>query len=85
MVKRNSSSKRAAPENAASSAEPISDPLDSMMPLDFMLSIMRNADADLADRKWAASQAAPYCHARLSTERGQDANPSHEDFLDLLL
>ena len=65
-------------------AEPGSPEDNSMMPLDFMLSIMRDPSVELSDRKWAASQAAPYCHARLSSERVHDAGTTHEEILDLL-
>ena len=37
------------------------------MPLDFMLRMMRDETADNEDRKWAAQQSAPYCHAKLSS------------------
>ena len=36
------------------------------MPLDYLLSIMRDEDQDPAARRDAAKAAAPYCHARLS-------------------
>jgi len=38
-----------------------------MMPLDFLLSIMRDDKQDAAARRDAAKAAAPYCHARLSS------------------
>ena len=37
-----------------------------LMPLDFMLDMLRNSEDD-ADRKWAAKEAAPYVHARLAS------------------
>lgn len=37
-----------------------------LTPLDYMLSILRNTEADEAQRFAAASAAAPYCHARLT-------------------
>lgn len=36
-------------------------------PLDFMLSVMRNEAADLAERLEAAKSAAPYVHPKLAT------------------
>lgn len=33
-------------------------------PVEYMLSIMRNEDADPKDRAWAAEKAAPYLHPR---------------------
>ena len=38
-----------------------------MMPLDYLLSIMRDEANDLDTRKDAAKAAAPYCHARLAS------------------
>jgi hypothetical protein len=37
-----------------------------MMPLDYLLGIMRDEDQDPRSRLDAAKAAAPYCHARLS-------------------
>ena len=57
----------------------------NLMPLDFMLALLRDTEASLDDRKWAAYHAAPYCHPRLSTvEAGHDASPRHEDVLESL-
>jgi hypothetical protein len=41
--------------------------LEGLMPIDFMLALLRNEDAPLDDRKWAANAAAPYVHAKLSS------------------
>jgi hypothetical protein len=38
-----------------------------IMPLDYLLGIMRNEDQDSRSRLEAAKAAAPYCHARLSS------------------
>jgi hypothetical protein len=38
-----------------------------MMPLDYLLGIMRDEDQDARSRLDAAKAAAPYCHARLSS------------------
>lgn len=35
-----------------------------LTPVEYMLSIMRNEQADTRDRAWAAEKAAPYIHAR---------------------
>ena len=60
------------------------DPGD-LMPLDFMLALLRDTEASLDDRKWAAYHAAPYCHARLSTtDAGRDPWPRYEDVLKAL-
>lgn len=48
-----------------------------LTPLDFMLSILRNADADDAKRMWAAEKAAPYVHAKLASveHKGDGGGP----------
>lgn len=48
-----------------------------LMPLDFLLSVMRDEDNDRDTRVDAAHKAAPYCHARLSTTEvsGPDGGP----------
>ena len=84
MAERDDPNESVANEDDLDIAGPAGRALDSMMPLDFMLSIMRDPKAELSDRKWAASQAAPYCHARLSTERGHESGVTHEEILDLL-
>ena len=38
-----------------------------MMPLDYLLSIMRDETQEAAVRRDAAKAAAPYCHARLAS------------------
>ena len=47
-----------------------------LMPLDFMLAVMRNPEAEMADRFEAAKAAAPYIHAKLvashTTEGGKE-------------
>lgn len=47
-----------------------------LTPLDFMMSILRDPEADATDRKWAAEKAAPYVHAKL-------ASVEHRGSLDL--
>jgi len=39
---------------------------EGLMPLDYMLSILRNEDADVKDRMWAAEKAAPFVHPKLA-------------------
>lgn len=36
-----------------------------LTPLDYMLSVLRDEEADPEDRKWAAQTAAPYVHPKL--------------------
>lgn len=38
-----------------------------LMPLDYMLSVLRDGTADVKDRMDAAKSAAPYLHAKLSS------------------
>lgn len=50
---------------------------EGIMPLDYMLNLLR-ADASTPEQKaWAAEKAAPYCHARLAavTVGGDKENP----------
>ncbi|MCG8596894.1 MAG: hypothetical protein MI785_21355 [Kiloniellales bacterium] len=55
-----------------------------MLPLDFMLALLRDESASLADRKWAAERAAPYCHPRASAAAQEDPGIRQEDALDAL-
>ena len=55
-----------------------------MLPLDFMLALLRDETASLADRKWAAERAAPYCHPRASAAAQEDPGIRQEDALDAL-
>ena len=47
-----------------------------MMPLDYLLGIMRHEDQDARKRLDAAKAAAPYCHARLSSTELSGPNGS---------
>ena len=38
---------------------------DGLSPLEFMLGVLRDERSSQDDRKWAAQNAAPYCHTRL--------------------
>lgn len=40
---------------------------EGLTPLDYMLSILRDVEADTKDRMWAAEKAAPYVHAKLAS------------------
>ena len=40
---------------------------DGLMPLDYMLSVLRDPSAPMERKDWAAEKAAPYLHARLSS------------------
>ena len=57
-------------------------PKAAAMPLDFMLALLRDPEASIADRKWAAEKAAPYIHPRLQTvEHGGELTLRHEEAL----
>ena len=38
-----------------------------IMPLDYMLQVLRDENSSEADKRWAAQAAAPYSHPRLAT------------------
>ncbi len=40
-----------------------------LTPLAYMLAVLRDEEASMEDRKWAAQHAAPYCHPRLAQQR----------------
>ncbi len=55
-----------------------------MLPLDFMLALLRDETASLADRKWAAERAAPYCHPRATAAVQDEPCIRQEEALDAL-
>lgn len=66
-------------KRAAKAAAPAGD----LTPLDFLLRTLRDESAAPEDRKWAAQQALPYMHPRLSTvAHSGDVLLRHEDALD---
>ena len=58
---------------------------EPMLPLDFMLALLRDETASLADRKWAAERAAPFCHPRAAV-KAPDEGPAggQEEALEAL-
>ena len=44
-----------------------------LTPLAFMLNILRDKEASMEDRKWAAQHAACFCHPRLAQQRFEGA------------
>lgn len=40
---------------------------EGITPLEYMLDVLRNEQADPKDRMWAAEKAAPYVHAKLAS------------------
>ena len=58
---------------------------DELMPLDFMLAIMRDQYLPLSIRLKAAKAAAPFCHPKLaSIQNSATAGTSHEEFVRAL-
>jgi hypothetical protein len=56
-----------------------------LMPLDHMLTILRNENETAERRDWAAEKAAPFCHPRLSSvDVKADISTTHEDWLEKL-
>ena len=54
--------------------------MEGETPLDYMIRVMRDEEADIARRDWAAQAAAPYLHARLaSVEQRGTLAISHEE------
>ncbi len=50
--------------NKATAAREAEIAASGMTPLDFMLSVLRDENASIKERMWAAVAAAPYCHAK---------------------
>ncbi len=48
-----------------------------LMPLDYMLQVLRDETEDKRRREWAANASAPYLHSRLATTEhtGKDGGP----------
>ena len=58
----------------------------SMMPLEYLLSVMRDPAAAPAVRLDAAKSAAPFCHPRLSSQQIEVRQPDcYEDMLRQLV
>ena len=56
-----------------------------LVPLDYMLSVLRNPLASTEDKRWASEKAAPYCHPKLkATELSGTVTISREDALAAL-
>lgn len=53
-----------------------------LTPLEYLLSVMRNEDTDQRERLNAASMAAPYVHAKLSSIELNAKVAVHEESLD---
>lgn len=51
-------------ERPTEPSPPLTEELSSLMPLDFLLSVMRDKDVPPPVRMQAATLAAPYCHAK---------------------
>lgn len=54
-----------------------------LMPLEYMLSVLRDVTQTDDNRMWAAEKAAPYVHAKLSSvEMNANVTVAHEDALE---
>ena len=51
-------------KNKATAARDAAIAASGKTPMDFMLSVLRDEDASIKERMWAAVAAAPYCHAK---------------------
>ena len=51
--------------NKSLAVTPGYDRYNGLMPLDYMLQVLRSEESDKRDRQWAALAAAPYVHAKL--------------------
>lgn len=49
-----------------------------MTPLEYMLKVMRNPDADQSRRDRMAQAAAPYCHGRVAEAKGKKESQAEE-------
>ena len=76
-----------AKKKPASAATTTSSPVisDAQTPLAYMLSVMRDPEADSKRRDDMAKTAAPYVHPRLSSvDHGGEVTVTHEQALDEL-
>jgi hypothetical protein len=65
--KRTGAGRKAGVHNKASIARQAEIAASGQTPLDFLLSVMRNDDCDMAVRQDAAKAAAPYVHPKLAS------------------
>lgn len=71
--------------NKATAARQAEIAASGLTPLDYMLGILRDEEADQAQRFEAAKAAAPYVHPRLAAvEHSGDMTLNHEQALDAL-
>lgn len=56
-----------------------------LTPLSYMLRILRDPDSTSEERRWAATQAAPFCHAKMvSVDHTGDVVLHHDESGDEL-
>ena len=80
--KREGSGRPAGTINKASAERQAEVAASGLTPLEYMLRIMRDEDADKAGRLDAAKAAAPYVHPRLAAvEHSGQMTLTHEEFL----
>lgn len=71
--------------NRASAARQAEIAASGVTPLEYMLGVLRDETASREDRKWAAQNAAPYIHPRLSsTHAAISGEPSVRAWLQSL-
>ncbi len=63
--------------NKTTEARLVASRQSGLMPLDYMLQVLRDETADIRRREWASNAAAPYLHSRLATTEhtGKDGGP----------
>lgn len=75
--KREGAGRKVGSVNKANAARAALIAASGLTPLDYMLSVLRDEEADKKRRDWAAKEAAPYCHNRMSAveHMGKDGGP----------
>lgn len=74
--KREGAGRKAGTPNSTSAAREAEIKASGLTPLDYMLTMLRDEDAETKDRMWAAEKAAPYVHPKL-------ANVEHSGGIDV--
>ena len=75
--KRDGAGRKAGSPNKATQEQRDAVAASGLTPLDYMLTVLRDEDADKEDRMWAAEKAAPYVHAKLASveHKGDGGGP----------
>jgi hypothetical protein len=59
--------------------------LDCTGPLSFCISLLKNPNAPLEEKKWAVAQMFPYSHPKLASVESRTGGQTHEARLEELL